>query len=1075
MIEAMTELKLPLFPVDGTAVSVTMTVWLGVCVVVFFNLRFGWTLSGLVVPGYLVPLLLVKPVAVAIIFGQAILTYLIVRILSDGWGRLPWWSSFFGRDRFFAIVLVSILVRAATDGWLLPAVGQWCNEALGLQMDYRNDLHSYGLIVVSLLANYFWKPRLRSGLITSIVTIGLTYVLVKYVLLNVTNFNLGSLHYLYEDVSTSLLSSPKAYVFVITTAYVASWLNLRYSWDFNGILVPALLALLWYDPAKIAVSLIEALWILVVAIWVLRWPVWRRVTIEGGRKLLLFFTIATAHRLALAHVLPRLGDFNVTDAYGFGYLLTTLMAIKSHEKKIALRLCRATLQTSMMGAVLASVLGFGLSNLPCHLMYRHSVTDLPREDPGVKSDDSRLWQVINAQRVRQYRMKLAGSFQTPMPREIEYFQSGVAALLRHLEYGQDSLLHRASDMLARANYEIRSVEDRFLVLTEREPARGWGTYVLNREASNSLLVEVPAPLEEWATLESGLVLFQELRGRALAIAGAARLSSGDRASDVLLHRNTIMSVFHNLVDRADVVQVRGYTKEWVAATEQLNLTEAQQSLESLPSQIWVRRALPPSLNLADLKRYIPLVDVRWRISPTQNVLREPTSRGIGELILNRQDRRRMRNRLASVSRLTVPRVVQIDGYLSRWLRDDRLTIARQGSNKYHPAIVEELLFLDEEVLRPLLLMAGKTATFADLDENDQQQLQSIGAAAETFDYQLILFRDKANLRDYFVLAESVPKQRHWGTFVFRAGLSSPYLIEVPRPLYERQTHQFGVALLDRLDAAGLFIAGAHPFANADGTADVARLANKVNLYQLVRQVLLRDMATTPLLVVQTRAIQAPIDADLVLATDDGTASPGLLSDVIKRLTAQLHEDGLTTRLVDGSPQTAGYELGLLLQASSLSHSINKQMVTLWLSPSLRHNYRDSVFLRLMEAKFAAVGISTVEQELCDYLSSMGTTVLNSQVSDELVETVQRFRENGDIMHLYHLVQRWPSHKYIRLIDAATDQSFLLMQAAAGGLPVVFNIDGAQSEQRVTLSGFDVEAVRQFARARQAMLQWEATP
>ena len=159
----MTDLRIPLFPVDGTAASVTMTVWLGVCVVVFFNLRFGWTLSGLVVPGYLVPLLFVKPAAVLIIFGQAILTYLIVRFLSDGWGRLPWWSSFFGRDRFFVIILVSILVRAATDGWLLPIVGQRCNEAFGLQIDYRNDLHSYGLIVVSLAGQLLLEAALAAG------------------------------------------------------------------------------------------------------------------------------------------------------------------------------------------------------------------------------------------------------------------------------------------------------------------------------------------------------------------------------------------------------------------------------------------------------------------------------------------------------------------------------------------------------------------------------------------------------------------------------------------------------------------------------------------------------------------------------------------------------------------------------------------------------------------------------------------------------------------------------------------------------------------------------------------------
>ena len=49
-----------LFPIDvfphgALANSVTTCVWIGIFVVVFFNLRFGWALSGLVVPGYLAP------------------------------------------------------------------------------------------------------------------------------------------------------------------------------------------------------------------------------------------------------------------------------------------------------------------------------------------------------------------------------------------------------------------------------------------------------------------------------------------------------------------------------------------------------------------------------------------------------------------------------------------------------------------------------------------------------------------------------------------------------------------------------------------------------------------------------------------------------------------------------------------------------------------------------------------------------------------------------------------------------------------------------------------------------------
>ena len=54
---------LPLFPEGSLRESVVTTVWVGVFVISFFNLRFGWTYSGLVIPGYLVPLMLTNPVS----------------------------------------------------------------------------------------------------------------------------------------------------------------------------------------------------------------------------------------------------------------------------------------------------------------------------------------------------------------------------------------------------------------------------------------------------------------------------------------------------------------------------------------------------------------------------------------------------------------------------------------------------------------------------------------------------------------------------------------------------------------------------------------------------------------------------------------------------------------------------------------------------------------------------------------------------------------------------------------------------------------------------------------------------
>ena len=252
-------IPLPIFPVDSASVTLTTTVWLGVMVAVFFNLRLGWNLSALVVPGYLVPLLISRPTTAVVLFGEAIITYLVARWISDAFKRLPWWSSFFGRDRFFVIVVTSVIVRSISDGWLLPEIGQYIVNEIGWSFDYRNELQSFGLIIVALVANYFWKPGVARGLIPITVSIAVTFVGTYFLLGTLTNINLANFNLMYEDISASLLASPKSYIILITTAYLASWINLRYAWDFNGILIPALMGMMLYDPLKIVASCAECL------------------------------------------------------------------------------------------------------------------------------------------------------------------------------------------------------------------------------------------------------------------------------------------------------------------------------------------------------------------------------------------------------------------------------------------------------------------------------------------------------------------------------------------------------------------------------------------------------------------------------------------------------------------------------------------------------------------------------------------------------------------------------------------------------------------------------------------------
>ena len=139
--------------------------------------------------------------------------------------------------------------------------------------------------MVALIANYFWRPGLKRGLLPITTGIAITWGLVL-LLGEVTNLRLGNFHLIYEDVSTSLLASPKSYVILITTAFLASWINLRYAWDFNGILIPALLGLTLHEPMKIVTTIAECMLIYSVGSLLLKAPLIRDIAMQGGLSLI---------------------------------------------------------------------------------------------------------------------------------------------------------------------------------------------------------------------------------------------------------------------------------------------------------------------------------------------------------------------------------------------------------------------------------------------------------------------------------------------------------------------------------------------------------------------------------------------------------------------------------------------------------------------------------------------------------------------------------------------------------------------------------------------------------------------
>ncbi|MBX7494627.1 poly-gamma-glutamate biosynthesis protein PgsC/CapC [Qipengyuania sp. 6B39] len=528
----MTPFPLTIFPEGGLVSSIITTVWVGVFVLCFFNLRFGWVLSGLVVPGYIVPLVIVKPMAAAVIVVEAILAYILVWLFSEklSRGRFP---SLFGRDRFMGLILASIAVRLVLDGWLLPIGADWLEANFDRRFDWQDNLQSFGLVIISLLANQFWKPGLGRGLVSAFVTIGITFVIVRFGLMEFTNFRMSAVTYMYEGLASSILASPKAYIILTLTALIASHMNVRYGWDFSGILIPALIALQWYQPAKIVTSFVEAIVIYVIARLLLKLPSLANATIEGGRKLLLFFNISFAWKMALGWFIVWQGfDVKTTDFYGFGYLLSTLIAIKAHDKDIFPRLARSTLQVSLMGAVFGNIVGFALSAA----VSRGTGADDETSVSGGSVDDRLDLLVVEA--IGDAHIRAASGTAAALS---EGGRAGLAELVASVERGLP---------VASPEFDLRAQGWRLLAVgggrmaIVRDDGAGHEMLLFDPAASRALAVIVRDPTLAQGLGAAGLALKQRLEARWLVLAAPAAPSSlgSDGVADIFTEASTAVAL-----------------------------------------------------------------------------------------------------------------------------------------------------------------------------------------------------------------------------------------------------------------------------------------------------------------------------------------------------------------------------------------------------------------------------------------------------------------------------------------------------------------------------------------------------
>lgn len=514
---------LEIFP-RGIDQSILIAVWIGVFVLLFLTESIGWVNAGLVVPGYLASVLIFSPAAAAAVMFEGVLTFLIARAISDAFARSFAGVEFFGRDRFFLIVVVSVGVRQGSELFLLPEFARWIDDHWGTTLALDRSLASIGLVLVPLTANCFWKLDLPRGLLQVGVPTAITYLIVAFVLLPWTNLSYAHHELTYEDGALDFLGSPKSYLILLTSAYLASRFNLDYGWDYNGILVPGLLALTWFEPTRVLSTLIEALILLFLAKRVVRLPKIRSLNLEGPRRVAMVFTLSVMVRALLAFTIgERSPNVHAYDVFGFGYLLSSLLAAKMIQAKAIGRVIMPAAQVSLVGFVAGSLVGFAFElAMPSSAAAPHSA-----------SDETIVRARVLRERSPENAMARAGArtlFRVPDARVDPYSQLDVEIASALMSDHMDATTNLERAARAQGLGVVVEPSDRgrrgFVLLREDserlDEVRGFDTVLLRPGATGPLL-EVPRPHREPAAMAGAVAMCHRLDCGAIIVRGVELL------------------------------------------------------------------------------------------------------------------------------------------------------------------------------------------------------------------------------------------------------------------------------------------------------------------------------------------------------------------------------------------------------------------------------------------------------------------------------------------------------------------------------------------------------------------------
>jgi hypothetical protein len=958
---------LPIFP-EGLTYSLLTPVLVGVLFMALSTETFGGGFSGLVVPGYLAPIFLLKPWIGLVIVLEAVVTYLIVRLTSDGGCRL-------------ALVITGTLVRVLAEGYVLPAASLWLGDVLAAQLDLRGNLHSIGLICVPLLANMFWKTGVLDGIPPVMLPMAATYLTLRFVLMPFTNFSVGHIEVAYDSFAVDLVANPKSYIVLMTSMVMASRAALRYGWDFNGVMVPALISLTWFEPQKLVSTFVESYLIYQVTRRMLKLKLFENITVEGPRKVLSGFLIGYSLKFIACMALSRFAHgFNPIDLFGFGYMLPTLIAVKMIQKENAALVLGPTLLVSAQGALWGNAAGFLLMlTVPAasFLGLQPAAATTASVEPLAETPVSSVQARLTFDRRLVLPEDALNRFQRPWPVEENAFTLAMTATRRAMEaqssWEQATLeLGQTLPAVSMAASLLATGPGASTYLSEAtrtaEWPRGHGLFVFRRHPTNRLVLQVPHPLQEPGAAEAGAWLYERLGAAALMVAGAHPRTNVDRSADVLVNPRTLFQAAHRVFRSYDVVSLR---------------VQAQPG-----ARLLCAGEVPDALDFERLTAEAGRIELGWDRLPGRHCQAESAAGGFANLLLTPASVERLRAGAFGTGPLPA-----LEGTLAQLLGLPRTP---PSAAPPAPPTTALLHFLDVSVLTPLVSLAAAESVTA----VSPARWREVDSAAGLAGYRLAHWSEPATTGPPAVLLQPAPgSPRRWGTFVLRAGPAQPLLLEVPEPAVERRTGETGAALFQALRARALLV--------NDGQ-DPARPRDAVSFFHLAHQVLAREAGPAqPFLAVQLRGFRTEshpgVTAEMIVSPGRETSDD---SPRYRRFAEQLTALGHTVAMQDSSLELSPFRAAWSPEEAYSVAFHSGPFAYLHVSDQARENYRITARTAEEEnwslAYLEAIGIPRVQGSLADRLARpRATSPAASCDPAALRDLMVRFSQSQNPLLLSH--------------------------------------------------------------------------